>query len=241
MADSSWRRDHDPSNYSDLQLGFGGRLSPRSRKALQPRRRPSQARSRATVEALLEAAARVFETRGYAGATTNRIAERAGVSIGSLYEYFPNKDALLVALMERHIAEGEAILNEAGAEALRPERPLRAGLEQLVGAMIALHVRERRLHRVLFEEVPVPTRVRCRLEEVEGRVRQRLADFLRDHEEVTAPDPELAAAILVQTVEALTHRLVVHDEGEAEERQREEMVTLAVAYLTALRRAPESA
>jgi AcrR family transcriptional regulator len=60
---------------------------------LSPRARPSQARSRDTVEALLQAAAQVFECHGYAAGTTNRIAERAGVSIGSLYQYFPNKDA----------------------------------------------------------------------------------------------------------------------------------------------------
>ena len=65
---------------------------------------------RATVDAILAAAAQVFARHGYAAATTNRIAERAGVSIGSLYEYFSNKDALLVAILEAHIQEGEAIL-----------------------------------------------------------------------------------------------------------------------------------
>jgi hypothetical protein len=58
-------------------------------KAPRPRKRPSQSRSRFTTRQSVEAAARVFEERGYAGATTNRIAERAGVSIGSLYQYFP--------------------------------------------------------------------------------------------------------------------------------------------------------
>ena len=67
---------------------------------LKARKRPRQERSRSTVDVLLRAAAQVFAARGYAATTTNHIAARAGVSIGSLYEYFPSKDALLVALME---------------------------------------------------------------------------------------------------------------------------------------------
>ena len=70
----------------------------RSRSELRPRKQPQQSRSRATVEFLLEAAAQVFGERGYLATTTNGIAERAGVSVGSLYQYFPSKDAILLAL-----------------------------------------------------------------------------------------------------------------------------------------------
>jgi AcrR family transcriptional regulator len=62
------------------------------------------------VQAVLQAAAQVFERHGYAAGTTNRIAERAGVSIGTLYQYFPNKDAILVALVHQHLAESSAAL-----------------------------------------------------------------------------------------------------------------------------------
>ena len=88
------------------------------RPQLKPRKRPSQARSKATVEAILVAAAQVFRRQGYAGATTDRIAERAGVSVGSLYQYFPNKDAILVALTERHVDAGFALVRELLAETL---------------------------------------------------------------------------------------------------------------------------
>ena len=64
------------------------------------RRKPSQRRSQVTVTAILDAAARVFEERGFEAGTTNHVAEVAGVSIGSLYEYFPNKDAMVVALVD---------------------------------------------------------------------------------------------------------------------------------------------
>lgn len=70
-----------------------------------PRKRPRQVRSVATFEAILEAAARILESLGFAGFNTNAVAERAGVSIGSLYQYFPSKDALIVELIRRERAK----------------------------------------------------------------------------------------------------------------------------------------
>src|SRR5271154_816863 len=132
---------------------------------LTPRKLPTQQRSEATVEAILQAAAQVFARHGYAAGTTNRIAERAGVSIGTLYQYFPNKDALLVALAESHLREAEGILRPVMIElSLRPP-PLREGLELMVSAAMESHRQEPRLHRVLFEEAPRPPALRERLDQ----------------------------------------------------------------------------
>ena len=202
--------------------------------ALRPRKQPLQARSRETVRVILRAAAQVFGSRGYAASTTNHIAECAGVSIGSLYEYFPNKDALLHALLEDHIQEAQTILT-----AVTPDPgPGTAGLARLVrqyiGAMVALHARDRALHRVLFEEAPLMPRIRRQIAAVEQEVTARVHDFLCTRAEVTRPDAALAAAIVVQTIEGLTHKLVVHGESEtALQPYIEEMVTLVTAYLTA--------
>lgn len=76
-----------------------------SEKLPDPRKRPRQARSVATFEAILEAAARILESLGFAGFNTNAVAELAGVSIGSLYQYFPSKDALIVELIRCERAE----------------------------------------------------------------------------------------------------------------------------------------
>jgi AcrR family transcriptional regulator len=69
--------------------------------AMGPRKTPAQSRSQVTVDAILGAAAHILEKRGFEGYTTNAISARAGVSIGSLYQYFPNKDAITIALIDR--------------------------------------------------------------------------------------------------------------------------------------------
>jgi AcrR family transcriptional regulator len=199
---------------------------------LRARKRPRQARSRATVDAVVRAAAQVFATRGYAATTTNHIAERAGVSIGSLYEYFPSKDALLVALMEAHLAEGETILERAATEATAAGEGLDRVVARFIRAMVTFHAQDRALHRILFEEAPLPRHVRRRLTDVETRVIALVETFLRAQPETTTRDPALAAAVVVHAVEALTHKLVVHGSPEvAVESYVDEMVGLVTAYL----------
>lgn len=200
---------------------------------LKPRKSPRQHRSRATVDAILAAAAQVFTRHGYAAGTTNRIAARAGVSIGSLYEYFPNKDALLVALLEQHIGEGEAVLGEAVVKVASAQLDLPDAVHALVTAMVELHGQDPQLHRVLFEEAPLPRRVRQMLFATEDRVTELLQTYLAAQPQFARRDVALAARIAVQTVEALTHRLVVHDANRANHAaQIDEISTLIVAYLT---------
>jgi AcrR family transcriptional regulator len=208
----------------------------RRKEALRPRKRPLQARSQRTVEAVLKAAAQVFSRRGYAGATTNHIAEQAGVSIGSLYEYFPSKDSLLVALLEPHMREGEAVLARAAAEVGSRPTSLDAAIRRLVQAMVELHTRDRNLHRVLFEEAPLPRHLRALLDDLEARMTDRIEAMIHVMPEVQVPNPALAAAIVVKTGEALTHNLVVHgDRGRDHpiEDYVDEIVRLLKSYLTA--------
>ena len=177
---------------------------------LTPRKRPSQRRSRETVDAILDAAAQVFGKHGYASGTTNRIAERAGVSIGSVYEYFPNKDAILVALAERHLdlmtRDVEALLRDA----LDADEGLDTLLRRFVEAMLEVHERNPDLHRVVFSEAPHPPELHaCVLQMEEGLAHAALA-VLRRRPEVTVADADTAAHLLVQTTEALTHRYVHH-------------------------------
>ena len=116
----------------------------------KPRKMPTQARSQETVSVILEASARILESDGLAAFNTNTIARRAGVSIGSLYQYFPNKDAILRALIGRF----EEALHDAVVKAMQAEKgqELKTRLGVLVRALVTAHYERPRLNRVLEVE-----------------------------------------------------------------------------------------
>src|SRR6516225_7719129 len=102
------------------------------------RKTPSQVRALRTIDTLFEAAARILASEGEAGFTTNRVAERAGFSIGTLYEYFPSKEAIVVAMVrrerERVMRELDALLDRAARGELTAEDALRAYIRRLIDA-----------------------------------------------------------------------------------------------------------
>ena len=98
-------------------------MATKRKKAVPIRRSPRQARAQATVEAILGAAAQILERRGRSGFTTNAIAERAGVSIGTLYQYFPDKAEILLALAKRFLAEDRAAVFTAIQQAMTESVP----------------------------------------------------------------------------------------------------------------------
>ena len=114
---------------------------PRKHEETQ-RRAPAQARSKATVEAILEAAARIIRREGEDALTTNRIAEVAGVGVGSVYGYFPDKAAIQLALARRMLASGDAAILDA-LEGPRTISPTRA----MVRALLTLHAEDKALRR----------------------------------------------------------------------------------------------
>lgn len=120
------------------------------------RKAPRQARSRATVEAIVEAGARILSEDGWAGFTTNKVAECAGVSIGSLYQYFPDKLSLVDSIRRRHLDDCLAAMRTVRAE----ERPPMEVAEILVRAMITAHSAHPGLHRVLLDETPISAEYR---------------------------------------------------------------------------------
>src|SRR5271156_555156 len=113
-----------------------GRGRPRKR-ALEVRKAPSQARSKETVNVILEASARILESEGLRGFNTNSVAAKAGVSVGSLYQYFPNKDALMMAMIERFEDAAQEAINVALLSA--KGRPLKAALRLFVRALVGTH------------------------------------------------------------------------------------------------------
>ncbi|RAX41096.1 TetR/AcrR family transcriptional regulator [Rhizobium tropici] len=123
---------------------------------LSPRKQTVQARSAVTVEIIVEAAARILEERGLEGYTTNAVADRAGVSIGSLYQYFPNKDAITIALIHRETADLFADIERASSE-----DDWRNALALMTDAGVAHQLRRPALARLLdIEEDRLPNHAR---------------------------------------------------------------------------------
>jgi AcrR family transcriptional regulator len=169
-----------------------------------PRKRPRQARSQATVDAILAATARVLVRQGFDGLTTNAVADAAGVSIGSLYQYFPNKEALVAALIEQHIEEmNAAIVAELQRVA---KQPIAQAARSVIELTIRAHAIEPELHRVLTEQVPRVGRLAKlrELDEIGSRVVTGLLVARKD--ELAIDDPELAAFVLVSAIESIVHR-----------------------------------
>ena len=199
-----------------------------TKTSTNPRKSASQERSRLTVEALIEATARILMKEGYDRASTNRIAEAAGVSIGSLYQYFPSKEALVAAVIDRHTQGMMQVVRDALVKVAM--RPIEEAARELVRVMIDAHCVNPKLHRVLVEQVP---RV-GRLDNIQAIDREAYAlvrAYLEAHrDEVGIADTDMAAFVCVTTVEALTHAAVVH----RREVLSEERATVFVDEVTAL-------
>ncbi len=194
-----------------------------------PRKKPRQERSQATVDAILAATARVLCETGDDRASTNRIAIAAGVSVGSLYQYFPSKEALGAALVERHIDEMTALVRTKLAEVR--SAPLASPLETMIHAMFAAHAVDPRLHQVLVEQVPRVGRLE-KLRDVESEVQALVASFIAARPDLLRAPAETMAFVLVHAVEAVTHASVVGGAGTAQARAvARELCHMVLRYL----------
>ena len=166
------------------------------------RKAPRQARSRATIEIILEGAARILGERGWAATTTNAVAATAGVSIGSLYQYFPNKLALVEAVRRRHFDEVLAVLRAATDAATPRARRVAA----FVDGMIAVHRRFPAAHRVLLEEAPRDAASEATHRRFETEYRSGCdAFFTANRRGDTAVDSAIAAQVLAAAVAGVVH------------------------------------
>jgi AcrR family transcriptional regulator len=204
-----------------------------ARKPLtKPRKNASQDRSRATVDALVEATARILVKEGYDKASTNRIAEAAGVSVGSLYQYFPSKEALVVAVIDRHNQHTMQLVRSALSKVVG--QPLERVIREMVAVAIQAHRINPKLHRVLTEQIPRTGQ----LENVEAFNREYFSLF-RNHldncsEPLRPKDLGLATYLCVTSMEAVAHNAVLRNEKLSDE-QAEALVDdasrMIVGYL----------
>lgn len=203
------------------------------RTRIKPRKFATQERSRATVDALVEATARILVKEGFDKASTNRIAEVAGVSVGSLYQYFPGKEALVAAVIESHQHEIMQTVQGEVAEVLA--LPVETAVRKLVAVAVKAHRVDPKLHRVLAEQVPRVGKLE-KLETFNAENYALFRRYLENHrEELCVDDLELASFVCVTAIEALTHNAVLHYSkvfsDEAMEALIDEGARLVIGYL----------
>jgi AcrR family transcriptional regulator len=173
-----------------------GRGRPR-KNTLKPRKMPGQARSQETVSVILEASARILESDGLRGLNTNAIATKAGVSIGSLYQYFPNKDAIVLAL----IGSFEKAFHDTVVKAVRDGKgkELKPRLRLVVRSLVSAHYYRPRLNRVLEIEEE-----RLGSEADDCEFHANLLQLLREHKnEVAMPVSRVTEQVFMSILRAV--------------------------------------
>jgi AcrR family transcriptional regulator len=206
-------------------------LASRLQVVLEPRKSPVQARSAASVDAILEATVQVLLGVGKERLTTTRVALRAGVSVGTLYQYFPNKSALLQAVLKRHLGEVTDAVERACKE--QKGATLRQMATALINAFVDAKMRNAKTSVALYsvssdvDGAKISEQMRIRFDRAITRM---LASAL----EPLATDPQLVASMLQGTMVGVSRRML--ESGAPEkllEMLREELIFVVCAYVDA--------
>ncbi|MGG2398040.1 TetR/AcrR family transcriptional regulator [Pseudomonas sp. SH1-B] len=213
------------------RIKYSPQVMPDTRTS-RPRKLPRQSRSVAMVDAILEASARILLERGYAGMSTNAVAQCAGVSVGSLYQYFPNKESLLAALHDRHAEQMGHSIGVILAEPLGGAG-LRGAIVRFVRAAMAAHEVEPELHRLLEKERPF-FEGNAHSSGVDGEVHRHIQRLLEEHpSEVKHPNLAIAAWMIMRMTESLVHSAILYPPQDLDVSQVEPAIVDAIyAFLT---------
>ena len=199
--------------------------------ALEPRKTPMQARSEATVEAILEATIQVLVSAGKGRLTTTRVASRAGVSVGTLYQYFPNKSALLQAVLQRHLDRITTLIEQVCLE--QRGRSLKLMGTALMTTFLAAKMQQPKTSVALYSVSSDVDGAKIS-QKLAVRSTRAIAGMLASASTPLARDPQLVATVLQATMNGVSRRLL---ESAAPEKRsaflRDELVFLTSAYLQA--------
>jgi AcrR family transcriptional regulator len=206
-------------------------LPVRSVVVLEPRKSPVQARSTASVDAILEATIQVLLSVGKERLTTTRVALRAGVSVGTLYQYFPNKSALLQAVLKRHleqVAEAvERVCREQKGNSLRQMAPA------LVNAFLDAKMRYPKTSAAFYsvssdvDGAKIALRIRV-------RTNKAIVALLASAREPLKKEPQIVASMVQSAMTGMSQRILTSSAPEKEfSLLREELIFMVNAYLEA--------
>jgi AcrR family transcriptional regulator len=196
----------------------------------EPRKRPQQARSQATWDAIVEAGAQLLVEQGFHNCSTNGIAERAGVSIGSLYQYFPNKEAVIAAVVDRFVEKQFEILMDG----LEANAPLQDSVRRLVQALVDAKQSDPELSRVMFEQMPSIDQTDLLREWNERACRAVRLALESRRDEIDVEDLEMASFLVVTACHGVIHSTVLdRPELLEEDRLVQHTTRLILRYLGA--------
>ncbi len=168
----------------------------------KPRKSPAQERSRATVDAIMQAATYILNEVGWSGLNTNAIAERACVNISSLYQYFPNKQAVIAELQRRHATFIHEELQHAMLS-ISEQATLRAALKVIVDMVVREHRISPEVHKAISEELPQSQR--C-AQDGQGEVHKQMINALQPFMK-NVPDSQLAMYLVGISMKAIVHQV----------------------------------
>jgi AcrR family transcriptional regulator len=206
-------------------------LPHRSQIALEPRKSPVQARSTASVDAILQATIQVLLNVGKERPTTTNVALRAGVSVGTLYQYFPNKSALLQAVLRRHLAEVAEAVELACQE--QHGRTIQQMATALIIAFLQAKMKDPKTSVALYSISSDLDGAKI-AQQMGTRFHKAIVQMLESASEPLTTDPRLVASMLEGAMVGISRRML---ESGAPEQQydsvREELIFMACAYLDA--------
>lgn len=206
-------------------------MAQRSQVALEPRKSPVQARSAASVDAILEATIQVLLDVGKERLTTTRVAFRAGVSVGTLYQYFPNKSSLLQAALKRHLHEVAAAIENVCNE--QKGKTLAEMADALITAFLQAKIKNAKTSVALYYVSSDVDGAKI-VQQIGVRSNKAILAMLSTSREPLTKDPQLVASMLQGAMVGVSRRLL---ESSAPEQQfeplRQELIFLACAYLNA--------
>ena len=206
-------------------------MSQRSQVLLEPRKSPVQARSTASVDAILEATIQVLLSDGKERLTTTRVALRAGVSVGTLYQYFPNKSSLLKAVLRRHLNEVMEAIERVCRE--QTGNSLQEMATALINAFLEAKMRDGKASVALYSVSSDVDGAKIQ-QQMGARSNKAIVGMLESAPEPLVKDPQLVASMLQGAMAGVSRRLL---ESGAPEKQfeslRQELIFLVSAYLEA--------
>ncbi len=197
---------------------------------ITPRKEPTQERSRSTVETILTAAAQILEGIGFDSATTNRIAERAGISIGSLYQYFPNKESLANALVEKfvrnHAEKVEKLLVSMA------KKPADEMISEIITEVVSMYFSNLKMLRILAALIPKINMIPSVLE-TRRRIVQSISKELQARaSEIDCKDIDFAAFLIVNSIMGVIQVILYDSSREVDQMElSKELTKMARRYL----------